>query len=100
MFGVEPAFCVDALRADLLPGLLAERHFGLPVGAVVVAGAGVAGGLGVWVTQSGNRIWLKGVVWYVLPVGGPGVAAVGVLDVGPAVFTGLERSDQVVSTIL
>ncbi|OMC05039.1 hypothetical protein A5733_02095 [Mycobacterium sp. NS-7484] len=47
-----------------------------------------------------NRIWLKGVVWYVLPVGGPGVAAVGVLDVGPAVFTGLERSDQVVSTIL
>lgn len=97
MFGVESAFGVDALGAGLLAGLLAERHFRVPVdggcgGLLCGWGWGVVGPVGEQDLAEGcGAVGVAGGC-------GPGVAAVGVLNIGPAALTGLKGLEQVVGS--
>lgn len=94
-FGVESAFGVDALGAGLLARVLADRHFRVPVdggywGRLGGWGRGVDGPVGKQDLAEGCGL---------VDVAGrrcPGVAAVGVLNIGPAALAGLKRLEQVV----
>ena len=96
-FGVHSAFAVDALGAGLLARVLADRHFRVSVDG------GHWGRLGGWGRGVDGPVGEQDLAEGCGPVGvagrrGPGVAAVGVLHIGPAVVADLKGLEEVVGS--